>query len=239
MVGGQVTDGPGYTGHVSDSATGLSYMQQRYMDPQLGVFLSVDPVTAYEQPVGQFNRYRYANGNPYRFTDPDGRDIVPFGDVEGVRADLKTIGSKPEGRALIDRLEKSPNIHGIGYAPARLGDPAKTIPSDHKEAGLRADGTAGGGTGSTILIDPAQKIYEAGPNGPVEVPGFVKLGHEMGHADAIDQGIQSSDMGAGVWGTTPGSEEHSMKIENSIRKENGFNERPSYYRESVPAPKER
>ena len=71
-----VTDGPGYTGHVSDSATGLSYMQQRYMDPQLGVFLSVDPVTAYEQPVGQFNRYRYANGNPYKFTDPDGRNAL-------------------------------------------------------------------------------------------------------------------------------------------------------------------
>ncbi|WP_439450807.1 hypothetical protein [Stenotrophomonas sp. ATs4] len=30
-------------------------------------------MTAYAQPVGQFNRYRYANGNPYKFTDPDGR----------------------------------------------------------------------------------------------------------------------------------------------------------------------
>jgi RHS repeat-associated protein len=77
VVGGQVTDGPGYTGHVSDSATGLSYMQHRYMDPQLGVFLSVDPVTAYEQPVGQFNRYRYAAGNPYRYFDPDGRAESP------------------------------------------------------------------------------------------------------------------------------------------------------------------
>ena len=73
VVAGQVADGPGYTGHVSDATTGLNYMQQRYMDPQLGVFLSVDPVTAYDQPVGQFNRYRYANGNPYRFKDPDGR----------------------------------------------------------------------------------------------------------------------------------------------------------------------
>lgn len=26
VVGGQVSDGPGYTGHVSDAATGLSYM---------------------------------------------------------------------------------------------------------------------------------------------------------------------------------------------------------------------
>jgi len=55
-------DGIGYAGHRMDGDTGLSYMQQRYMDPELGVFLSVDPVTAYEQPVGQFNRYRYANG---------------------------------------------------------------------------------------------------------------------------------------------------------------------------------
>lgn len=73
VVGGEVTDGPGYAGHVSDSATGLSYTQQRYMDPQLGVFLSVDPVTAYEQAVGQLNRYRYASSNPHRFVDPDGR----------------------------------------------------------------------------------------------------------------------------------------------------------------------
>jgi len=74
VVGEDVTDGPGYTGHVSDAATGLSYMQQRYMDPQLGIFLSVDPVTAYGNPISQFNRYRYANSNPYRFTDPDGRE---------------------------------------------------------------------------------------------------------------------------------------------------------------------
>lgn len=66
-------DGAGYTGHVEDAATGLVYMQQRYYDPMLGVFLSVDPVTAYDNPVSQFHRYRYANNNPYRFTDPDGR----------------------------------------------------------------------------------------------------------------------------------------------------------------------
>lgn len=68
-----IQDGPGYTGHVQDAATGLTYMQQRYYDPQIGVFLSVDPITAYSNPVGQFNRYRYANGNPYKFIDPDGR----------------------------------------------------------------------------------------------------------------------------------------------------------------------
>lgn len=66
-------DGPGYTGHVQDAATGLTYMQQRYFDPQLGQFLSVDPVTAIAGSGDLFNRYRYANGNPFGMVDPDGR----------------------------------------------------------------------------------------------------------------------------------------------------------------------
>lgn len=75
VANGDVVDGPGYTGHVSDAATGLSYMQQRYYDPSVGRFLSTDPVTAYEKPTINFNRYVYALNNPYRFTDPDGREI--------------------------------------------------------------------------------------------------------------------------------------------------------------------
>lgn len=66
-------DRPGYTGHVRDEATDLSYMQQRYYDPTIGRFLSVDPVTADSATGSNFNRYWYANNNPYRFTDPDGR----------------------------------------------------------------------------------------------------------------------------------------------------------------------
>jgi RHS repeat-associated protein len=66
-------DGIGYTGHVMDGATGLTYMQQRYMDPGIGRFLSVDPVTADSGTGANFNRYWYANNNPYSFTDPDGR----------------------------------------------------------------------------------------------------------------------------------------------------------------------
>ncbi|MGY0799870.1 RHS repeat-associated core domain-containing protein [Lysobacter sp. A286] len=66
-------DGPGYTGHVEDATTGLVYMQQRYMDPEIGRFLSVDPVSANSGTGANFNRYWYGNNNPYKFTDPDGR----------------------------------------------------------------------------------------------------------------------------------------------------------------------
>jgi RHS repeat-associated protein len=60
---------------VEDAQTGLTYMQQRYFDPLCGCFLSVDPVTAYASgDMRSFARYAYAFNNPYRFTDPDGRN---------------------------------------------------------------------------------------------------------------------------------------------------------------------
>lgn len=137
-VGGEVTDGPGYTGHVSDSATGLSYMQQRYMDPQLGVFLSVDPVKAYQKPVEQFNRYRYANANPYTLTDPNGADAIYFTDVnvlvipvhftgvgatsqnvEAIRDRVDSLRSDFSGMKV--RLQVMPRSGGVGTNSMELG----------------------------------------------------------------------------------------------------------------------
>lgn len=38
-------------------------------------FVSTDPVKADQKTGANFNRYHYANNNPYRYTDPDGREI--------------------------------------------------------------------------------------------------------------------------------------------------------------------
>lgn len=43
-------------------------------------FVSVDPVQANADNGQNFNRYHYANNNPYKFTDPDGRDAFLFTD---------------------------------------------------------------------------------------------------------------------------------------------------------------
>ena len=72
---GLYREGPGYAGHVTDTQTNLTYMQQRYYDPVALRFLSPDPVDVSATTGGNFNRYWYANNNPYRFTDPDGRYI--------------------------------------------------------------------------------------------------------------------------------------------------------------------
>jgi len=69
-------DRAGFTGHPADSLTSLVYMQQRYYDPAIGRFISSDPVTVNLNSGANFPRYAYANNNPYRFIDPDGRASV-------------------------------------------------------------------------------------------------------------------------------------------------------------------
>jgi RHS repeat-associated protein len=75
IIGQPNRNGIGYTGHMMDGATGLTYMQQRYYDQSIGRFLSIDPVSAEASTGEHFNRYWYADGNPYKYTDPDGRAV--------------------------------------------------------------------------------------------------------------------------------------------------------------------
>jgi RHS repeat-associated protein len=67
-----------FTSRREDVETGLVYMGARYYDSAIGRFLSKDPVEFDEANVNSFNRYAYANNNPYRYIDPDGRLSVPI-----------------------------------------------------------------------------------------------------------------------------------------------------------------
>lgn len=70
----------GYTGHKDEPALGLVYMSARLYDPVIGRFYSVDPIEVTEDPA-TYNRYSYANNNPYRYVDPDGRAVETPWDV--------------------------------------------------------------------------------------------------------------------------------------------------------------
>jgi len=73
LLGSSYQNGPAFTGHMEDGGTGLTYMKARYYDPVAMRFLSPDPVYVDLTMGGNFNRYWYANNNPYTFVDPDGR----------------------------------------------------------------------------------------------------------------------------------------------------------------------
>lgn len=63
---------PGYSGHLGDGSSGLIYMGQRYYDPLVGRFISPDPFASSTSSASNFNRYRYAGNNPFRYSDPTG-----------------------------------------------------------------------------------------------------------------------------------------------------------------------
>lgn len=122
-----IADGPGYTGHVSDAQTGLSYMQQRYYDPLIGRFLSMDPVTADATTGGNFNRYWYANNNPYKFIDPDGRMTAvssqACGDGIYCGPEIK-YKDLPNGEAPAGPFEPQPTKGEVNYAGYVQRNPA-------------------------------------------------------------------------------------------------------------------
>jgi RHS repeat-associated protein len=67
----------GFTGQLTDSASGLDYYGARYYDPLAGQFTSGDSVV----PGGGFDlwglsRYAYVGGNPIARTDPTGHRIA-------------------------------------------------------------------------------------------------------------------------------------------------------------------
>jgi RHS repeat-associated protein len=67
---------PWYTGKAHVEAAGLSYYGARWYDPALGRFMGVDPVGFNEANLHSFNRYAYANNNPYKFVDLDGEQAT-------------------------------------------------------------------------------------------------------------------------------------------------------------------
>ena len=104
-------DTPGYTGHLEDDDLQLTYMQQRYYDPLIGRFYSNDPVGFTASNPMMFNRYAYANNNPYRFVDPDGRkpgDLFETQEAAGrdavTHVNEKSIKDNLEYGGTIDRV---------------------------------------------------------------------------------------------------------------------------------------
>lgn len=64
-----------FGGKTYEDATGLSYFGARWYDPVIGRFMAMDPVDWKESSATHsFNAYGYANNNPLKFTDPNGRD---------------------------------------------------------------------------------------------------------------------------------------------------------------------
>lgn len=146
--------------------SGLLYFGARVYDPQLGRFLSVDPVSWKEDNLHSFNRYAFANNNPYRFTDPDGRAVETV-------IDIVSLGLS------VNEFRKDPSlINGIGVAFDAIATVVPFVPAGFgilKSASRAADalgdvGTAAkmaeasaGAANATTVIGRLKDIQKLGP----------------------------------------------------------------------------
>ena len=209
----------GFTGHVNDPATGLIYMQQRYYDPYAGRFLSTDPVLTDAKTGSAFNRYIYANDNPFKYIDPDGREVKVVGTddfVKTTKADLAKIDSGKNGSKLMkDANAKNADITIKESTTENSTNRAATsnkIPSD-----------------AVVSYNPSKTTGGKDINGSTERPAFVGLAHELGHAVAATKGQHSNATGVIAIGKTPPKERAAMRAENGVRKDHGIPERAPYY----------
>lgn len=60
-----------FNGKEQDEASGLSYFGARYLEPETGLWLSLDPLA---DAFPGHNPYAFGLHNPLRFTDPDGQE---------------------------------------------------------------------------------------------------------------------------------------------------------------------
>ncbi|QQP99023.1 hypothetical protein JHW38_24085 [Lysobacter enzymogenes] len=162
VIDNSAYSGIGYTGHLMDRTTGLIQMQQRYYDPSVGRFLSVDPVAADTGTGANFNRYAYANSNPYRFTDPDGR--TPRQDIKD-RKDWSSIAAKDSSAAT--RMATSAGSSGgerSGRQPA--GSMSELIQNiagavvDKTNMTIYAEVSGAAGPGGTLSFSDSLKTGE-------------------------------------------------------------------------------
>ncbi|MBE0433843.1 RHS repeat-associated core domain-containing protein [candidate division WOR-3 bacterium] len=68
-----------FTGKEFDQSTGLYYFGARYYMPEIGRFITADPIMGTgslnrKKPIAM-NLYNYCVDNPTRYVDPDGRDV--------------------------------------------------------------------------------------------------------------------------------------------------------------------
>ncbi|MDP2198847.1 MAG: RHS repeat-associated core domain-containing protein, partial [Sulfurimicrobium sp.] len=108
-------------GQVFDAETGLHYNRQRYYDPDLGQYLTPDPLGTPDGP----NPYAYVAFNPLGFIDPDGLVLFAFDGTDN--SDVPLAGSS------ISNVVQFRNV----YADNGSNRPANYVTgvgTDHRDA---------------------------------------------------------------------------------------------------------
>ncbi|OKI34761.1 sugar-binding protein [Streptomyces sp. TSRI0281] len=123
----------GFVGGTIDEQTGLTHLGAREYSPDIGKFISVDPVIDYTRPE-QMNAYSYAHNSPVTLSDPDGLlpcapGVGPFGNSCGNPCGMYCSGGSAEAEAEVTTAQGNENAAKAqqGQAKQRIKQTAKAL----------------------------------------------------------------------------------------------------------------
>ncbi len=215
-----------YTGKIQEEETGLSYFGARWYDPGIGRFMAMDPADLDPGDFHSFNRYAYANNNPYRYIDPDGRRIVPVGTKWEQAAIYIALAylwtSNVITASQLNELAGSPNIHTI-----RFPKPGEVM--QNATTGIDANASNGIGTGSETIVNVRKDSAVSTEKGNLFVgSGPSWLAHELlGHGLDKDRGVLQDESINDNTGQLI-KEENAMRRANIYRSSMGEETRTEY-----------
>lgn len=183
-----------FTGHERDLASvagagdDLDYMHARHYGPVTGRFLNVDAGRFSPSRPQGWNRFTYSQGNPLKYVDPDGRDIVlaAEGNSDLLRSDMVETLRHPSGREALQKIAANHRFRLVMHegkimSEAKIRMEMKTTGAAkvtfgettgvYRKENLRVEPT---GANSTIDTDRVRRFH-------TDSSGVTTIGHEADH----------------------------------------------------------
>ncbi len=172
-----------FTGHERDPESGLDYMLARSYDYDIGRFLRPDPM---QDEYPGISPYAYANNNPLKFVDPDGRTpAFVVGAIAGAGLDIAT-QVLVDGRSL---EEIDLGSVALSAGTGALGVGVLTKLSHLSSIALYGSEAAIGGAASI-----SHQLYETGEIDPIDTTIDALAGIGGGRGSQLTRNkIEASD----------------------------------------------
>ncbi|MGH8489620.1 MAG: RHS repeat domain-containing protein [Gammaproteobacteria bacterium] len=156
-IGPAAPNEPGYTGKFEEPDLGIQNFGARWYDPRIGRFLAIDPAGFDPQNPQSFNRYAYANNNPYKYVDPDGNSPLDVGFflVDTVSFGLALYSGNPEAIASAG-ADLAASAVGLASPIPGTGLAIKAARAGDKVTGIAADAVGAVAKGAP---KPGDKVY--------------------------------------------------------------------------------
>ncbi len=109
-----------FTGEQFDVDLDLIFLRMRYLDPEIGRFISRDQFEGFRDGIQSLNRYVYVENNPVAQSDPSGLTWQIFGALDGgfMIGPIKVGGG---GKAILELNGGMPDVYLAGAGGGRVG----------------------------------------------------------------------------------------------------------------------